>query len=557
MAYDKGKILDLDNTSPNIGLAQQIDDANFDRELDLEFASAKQVNTNEPSPENPGLDLGAIHEAQEIDAENKPVSSKQYSEYYQQHYDKPLVKLINLDLSYARVGVVMMFGRLLMSMLPNSFRKKQSTEDYKEYKEPFNCFYDLLLKLRQVCQYSIHARPSHIARNPDDISADAVHNLEAVALGRRVYRFNAFIAPWLAPLKLFFPDSDNSIIGAPSRLLHCLDQVIGKVTNLFWNIRRISMALLPYSGGVTSDALAEEQNEVKEIVGYFTNTTIIRPIKALINSLFDKDSQVFDNQIDFYKGKPKAEVWSLISGAAENYLHNFKALFSATYKPVGSNVPVEVGSEEPHNNKLYVRSKLLSQVIGLPAGVAGAVLNSLSIGLNVFGHAFKTRKIVDTSDHLNNLANSLMAMVYLTGEVPANINEFMKRRKIDGETHYGHLGVAGIGVLGMLNRIKYAPFFGSVLDKIGVKSFLDKFHNQFEQLFFGFFSANRWMLHGHEKELASKVAPAKDLEDAKKHDNFYKHFTLPFRTILGDPDVTYKEDNQNFYRSRGPTTSPV
>lgn len=499
--------------------------------------------------------METLHQ-QDLSSDFRPRS--EVTEYFKQNINRPMIQLVNLDLNFAKIGTFMSLARILIS----PFMPTANAHGGDFLKTAWSFVDDMMLKIRQVCQYSIHARPTHLSRPPDDISSDSVHNFEAVALGRRVYNLNAFVAPWLAPLKMFFPHSDHSIVGIPSRMMHSLDQVIGKITNLFWNVRRVSKALVPYDGGVTTEALVEKQNAVRDLVSYVTNSLFIKPYKTISNLIRPDSNTAFDNQLEWRENFDKNKIKEIFLESISNWLGNVRTLFHKDYKsPHQSNKDVykKVGSEEPENHPLYVRSKILSQVLGLPAGLIGGASNTISIGLNVVGNFFNNIPLLKASESLTNLANSLMAMVYFTGEVPANLNQYLKIKNKTGVGDNRHLLVAGIGALGMLNRIKHAPIIGSIMKNSGLNSLLllDRFNNQFEKLFLGFFSANRWLLHDHERIQAQEVSSAEDLESFNKHNSLYKRLTLPLRVILGDEEVSYKADNQNFYRQLNPSTSPT
>ena len=251
----KGRKLDLENQSLNTGLAFGNDHAA------LENNSEPQQDPGavfEPSAQLEEQNIEQV--VQEIDLQDMHRSS----EYFTQNKDRPMVQLINLDLNFAKIGTVMMMLRTLIS----PFVTRDPDNHAVNSNNGWGLFDDALHKIRQVCQYSIPARPDHIARNPDDIGSDTVHNLEAVALGRRVYNLNAFLSPWLTLLKTFAPSSDSKILGLATRMTNSADQIIGKITNLFWNVRRVSMGLIPYDGGMKTEALAEKQNSVRDLMGY-------------------------------------------------------------------------------------------------------------------------------------------------------------------------------------------------------------------------------------------------------------------------------------------------
>lgn len=406
---------------------------------------------------------------------------------------------------------------------------------------------DLLKKIRQVSQYSIHAQPGHGLRKPDDISSDAVHNLEAAALGRTVYKLNAFISPWLSVARPFLPGRALPLLGVATRLLDFTDNAIGKLTNMFWNIRRVSKGLVPYDGGISSDALTEKQSEVREMFSHYLNKFILNPSKRLVNAVLKSRSSYRFDIKETRESYDDVRFAELAAKSFKNYVNNCKALFSNFYDCPHEDgyVSKRVGSEEEENNPTYVRSKIASQIISLPAGIIGTVLNGTGIAVNLVGNLFDSEGITKLSDKLTDQANGLMSLVYLTGEVPANINEFFRKKRVLGREDSKHLVAAGIGALGMLNRMKVLPGIKQVFNLVGVKPILDRFHKQLEHFFLMFFSYNRLILHLHEKEDAKQVASAEDIIRSKKHDNVWKHVTLPLRVLLMDKDVTYLEGKVN------------
>ena len=454
--------------------------------------------------------------------------------------DRPAVQLIGLDLNFARIGTVSMLAKFFLSF----FAKPDDDNEFNP-KTKLSTIDEALLKIRQLCQYSIHARPEHGARPPDDISSDTVHNLQAATLGKLVYNLNAFIAPWISFFKNSLWYSQGKILGLPARMLDSFDKVVGKLTNIFWNSRRFSMSLVPYDGGMKTEKLAEKQNIVRDFVNFLYDKFLGNNVQKL-KQLFAPDQASEIKQIPLEDISSNYDWKKVLKEIAGNYWGNVCALFNRTYMSAhnfdGKPQFKVVGSEEPDNNPLYVRSKILSHILGLPAGLLGSAANSLSIAFNIFGSFVDSKSFLRRSESLTNFANSLMAIVYMTGEVPANINEYFKQKKYKKHANPGHLLVAGVGVFGMLNRMKYAPIISSLFNGIGLRNVLDKWHNQLEQLFLGFFSLNRWVLHTNEKRLAESIATASEKSQAKKHESWIQKILLPIKVLLMDPDVTYREN---------------
>lgn|GEM_PF-3935641 len=449
----------------------------------------------------------------------------------------PLISSIGLDLAFAKIGSWMMILKSALSFLI-------SDADAGDNKKTsfLKVIDDLAFKVRQQCQYSIHAQPGLNLRKPDDIAGDIVHNMQSAKLGSAVYNYNAFVAPWLGALKIFFPYSNNPVFGLIPRMIDFADSSIIKLTNIFWNLRRITKSLIPYDGGISSESLSSKQSEVRRLMGFYWKQFIINPYNSVLNYfLRDKaiDYQIPSSRVDYYD---RYEIKEIVSKTVEDYISNWKALFSKKYFSVHEGKQINIGDEEPENSKIYVRSKILSQVLGFWAGGIGSVLNSASIATGFIGNLFNFTGIRNISENLTNQANALMSLVYITGEVPANINEFFKKKKLGIANANYNLLVAGVGVLGMLNRIKHNPLLGYMLKLINIKPFLDRWDRLFKNFFLLFFSANRWVLHHDEKVSAKEFTSFQDIEKSKKHDSFWKHFTLPFRVLIKDSDVVYTQE---------------
>lgn len=477
-----------------------------------------------------------------------------YKKLFGSQYDNedrkevPLIQRINLDLSFARVGTWMMLAKIFLS---NFISDEDASNPSKV--TVFKFLDDAFKKIRQIAQYSIHAQPGLGQREPDDIASDLVHNLEAASLGKSVYSLNAFFAPWLSVAKVFFPYNESLGLGLISRAVDFTDNTIGKVTNIFWNLRRITKGLIPYDGGLTTEKLISKQSEVRQLMSYYWQKNILGPIAAMKQVFVKNPRYAFEeNGRRILLDQLEKDNKFLKDKSVENYFNNIKAFLTGKYTCPHEDGEIEksIGLDEPENQRWYVRSKILSQIISLPAGLIGTALNSVGIGFNFFGNLFANHALRSLSDKCTDYANGLMSLVYITGEVPANVNEFFRKVKkgipVIGEKGEGairNLFVAGSGVIGMVNRMKVLPGISQIFTKIGLKPILDSSHRILENFFLFFFSYNRLVLHSDERKEQGDRSSAREIEKANKHENLWKHISLPFRVMFGDQDVTYGDED--------------
>jgi hypothetical protein len=151
----------------------------------------------------------------------------------------------------------------------------------------------------------------------------------------------------------------------------------------------------------------------------------------------------------------------------------------------------------------------------------------------------------ELSGKATDLANGLMSLVYLTGEVPANLNEYLKKGASGGDQNRKrNLAVFGIGFLGMLNRIKILPGIRSILEMTQIKKILDRFDKPLRHFFLFFFSYNRLVLHADEKAKQEANASIRDLMDSEKHNNLTSHLILPLRVLFNDEQVTHSPQSK-------------
>lgn len=438
---------------------------------------------------------------------------------------------------------------LVRSVLSGIFGSSRDNNPETTSTKTLDIVDDFLHKIRQQAQYSIHAQPGGDLRKPDDITSDMVENMVAASLGNNVYRLNAFVSPWIGLFKVFFPYNDNPVWGLVPRMADFIDNAAGKLTNIFWNFRRVGKAFVAYDGGISTDAFKRKQSEVSEVISYYTDRfllnpkfKLIKPIIKLWRKIFSTDPNAPIKPIDTSERK-RSEIHALTQEMKQNFMNNIKAIWSSHYSCAHQGgIMKAVGVEEPENQKWYVRSKILSKCLGLPAGVIGGLLNGAGIGLNFLGCFFNIASLRSLSNKATDIANGLMSLVYLTGEVPANLNEYIKKGIQNSDPNRKrNLAVFGVGLLGMLNRIKILPGINSVMKMLQIKPLLDRFDKVLRHFFLFFFSYNRLVLHSDEKHQHENTAAIRDIMDSEKHDNLIAHLLLPFRVLFNDEQVTHSK----------------
>lgn len=452
---------------------------------------------------------------------------------------KSLLKKSNLNFTFAATGTALMaFKSFISFFISNDILHDNSkTSALKRLG-------DFAHRLREVCQYSIYAQPGENISKPDDVAMDYVDDIDSTVLGRKVYNLNAFVSPWIGVFKGFFPYS-KGLLGLPTRLAQAFDDLNTIITNTFWDFRKIVWSLVPYDGPVLSKNLYEKQNHVKDISGFLVNR--IRSGFSDLWNVFVKADQNHTYSNIVYE-QENQRMKKLVSSLYKGYSEKIKTFMSSEYtvhKPSGTSVVKKVGQEEPENHWLYIRSKLFSQIISLPVGIVSAALNYGAMATSVFGNVLDHSAAQKISSKLEKYSQGLLSLSYLTGEVPANINEFWKKQNLKKYSDYRNLLCAGFGAIGMLNKIKVLPIFSSVLKAFKIKPLLDRCDREFDNFFYLFFSFNRFILHHTQKQDLQQIASNRDIEDVSRFDNWWKYAILPFRVIVQDKDVSYFMNDSN------------
>lgn len=451
---------------------------------------------------------------------------------------KSLLKKLNLNFTFAATGTALMaFKSVISFFISNDILYDNSkTSTLKRIG-------DFAHRLREVCQYSIYAQPGENISKPDDVAMDYVDDIDSTVLGRKVYNLNAFVSPWIGVFKAFFPYS-KGLLGLPTRLAQAFDDLNSITTNTFWDFRKIVWSLVPYDGQILSKNLYEKQNQVKDI-----STFVLNRISSGFSDLwnvFVKADQTHTYSNVLYEQENK-KIKNLISNLFKGYSGKIKTFLSAEYTVNKASGPVvkKVGQEEPENHWLYIRSKIFSQVISLPIGIVSAALNYGAMVTSVLGNVLNNGVSKNITNKLTSYAHGLLSLSYLTGEVPANINEFWKKQNSKRHSDYRNLFCAGFGVIGMLNKIKVLPIFSSLLKALRIKPLLDKCDREFDNFFHLFFSFNRFILHHGQKQELQQIASNRDIEDVSRFDNWWKFAILPFRVIMQDKEVAYFKNDSN------------
>lgn len=390
---------------------------------------------------------------------------------------------------------------------------------------------DLCMKIRMLAQYSIHANPGSPKMGCDDMLRDSNSNLAATTIGVKVYSYYAFKAlwVWLAKHVLVPKFLPKNIVGKlADKFLNICDLVMGRAASTYWNWRRTSMAMTPFSpDGMTTGKVDEANEKIKGAMALFTTNLspiLIHPIATLLNPVLKLMGTSSDNilkqwELDKESLAKKVKDISKEYGVEDKPEELIKSAFSYFQQNIGvlktGKYTIEgrernLGDDSPDKEKWYVKSRLLSKIMGLPVGVIGTVGNIFSGGLGIVGELFDHQGMKNWSNQLTAIPTALMSILYTTGEIPAHLNTIIQGLK-KGEFRLENLGILTTGILGS---------FGSFL-----RPFTDKVKTAFN-FFYLFFSWNRLQLHRNDYKQICENATQEQINRAEYYNSFTKHLSM-------------------------------
>lgn len=498
----------------------------------------------------------------------------------------PKISRKYLDVSFARLASSSVLLHTVLNGV-NEYIQKNDDGSFGNHflKRVVRTLSDLSLRARHMAQYSLHARPNQESEGieADDIYGDKTHNLHSMLLGNFVHQLNAFVSPYIGIARAFLsPEEElrgfSKLIQTPvKRILNAFDTTSQRLSSLFWNIRRITMALVPYNGGIRTDVLERRSNNIRDIWELAISNVFLRIHEFAKNNLGKKTHRFLDGHLrkfhlDYEQAKrnqlqashrigSSKEANELFQEAVDNISNKFAAIKTGHYRDPEGN-PKSIGEAEPEHAKWYIKSKMLSQILGLPVGISSAAINTVSLVAGILGDLLGIDAIRHFSQNLTDKATGLQSLLYISSEVPANLDkaimsidpkhkqEFMELSPLEKITKSpqfivnilkdknfkaSNLKVFIIGALAMASRISYLmPRF------IREKLWLD--NPLLKPLFFWFFSENRRILHTDEFENMKKDSSISEIKEAEKHKHWIHIARLIPRVLSKDKDVYYEVD---------------
>ncbi len=392
---------------------------------------------------------------------------------------------------------------------------------------------DLVGKIRNLAQYSIHAKPSSKDIAADDIRGDSSHNLAAVWLGIKSYQHFAFVSPILYVLKNMAALSKNSTVNFLSRCMSAYDEVImPRVVNIYWNIRRVSKGVIKYlEKRITSSEVEEHSSKVKDAFTMFGLSRLAKLPAWMLQPLsflgLDKPS-VLKRKKEI-AGEPK----ELLEEVFKGWFHNLSVFKKGEYTDPETGKVHKVGDSDPETHGTYARMRVLSQALGPILGGGAAIINSISVVLGSIGRIFQFKGLDDLGFRLANFGFAMQTVMYASNDIPAHLNEFYKDWKRDNLTSgsFHRLGIFLTGALASgLTFVR--PFINNTLiNKIT------------DPIFRAFFSLARKKLHEDEYKISAKTRLRSQVAKAEKIKEM-NPFSIISRVLTHDKDFTYTTSYQ-------------
>ncbi len=472
------------------------------------------------------------------------------------------------DLSLAKLASWMQIISATLSV----FNPKHNSRSYEVPKfqsssqtNLMSFFQDLFLRFRMMAQMSLHAKKGGAGIPGDDIAQCELHNISARKLGQLVYKFHAFWSvPSLLAQKIIF-GTDSPF----SRALSIVDRVMRMSTNIFWNMRRITLGMLPY---INHELITSTDSEA-----YKKFSAVSKPIKTLMAELSARFSSfiylkihktmppfvldILGNYFGFslanlrreYTGNTELQhqgrLRDLFQIAVTNLQANIKAFMTGKHKSILSGEIQDISQEEPDTPPWYLKSKLFASILNPFVGISAFGLNSLSMLLGVVGEIFqgKNTHLLSLAQNLSDISNGAMSSIYLLGEVFAHASKMQQAYRRSGEIKYDNLTSLTIGSLGMGWRLVKSIFAalaipGMHFQKLGEtcnKVLHSRLDNILDPLFLLFFSVNRVVSHGRSLENEGRAASEKAKSQAAKSQEPLAILSLIFKILFRDSQLRF------------------
>lgn len=490
--------------------------------------------------------------------------------------DTSRLEEIAKDWKYAKLSTWMMYLATAFSCFnPNKAPSRAFENDNPDRSAKAGLIgrmQDFFLRLRMMGQMTLHADPGNQKLIGDDVAMSNLHNITAQKFGMSAYKFHAFwsIPSWIIQNFIFTGKHPLSVI--PNMLCRSFDRIMRLSTNLFWNLRRITLGLIPYINNdlinmCSPDShaykkLREASAPVRAVMEHWSllllasthkllNKYMPRPIMNFIESKLNFNFSKLRDTYRTISTKPDGDINPIVQlwkVARENIANNWNALRNGKHKSILTGELQNLRVEEPNTPTWYLKSKLLASLLNPIIGLGSALINSGSMVTGVLGEFVRNKNtgLLSISQNLMDSANGAMSVVYMLGEVLGHAATVQRNYK-NGEIKLANMSTFGIGLFGMGWRIVKGLFSalaipGMVIKPLGnlcKKVLHSRIDNFLEPLFLLFWSVNRDVNLRNSYNAEASTAGYAERKAAEKHNRITEVLTLPAKILTRDKQVTY------------------
>jgi hypothetical protein len=484
------------------------------------------------------------------------------------------LKELNKVLKYSKLSTWMMYATTFLSaLLPGNLSRNYQQDPYTGKNTLIAKLQDLFLRLRFMAHFSMHSYTGSKNTLADDIPICNLHNIPAYKVGHSAYKFHAFwsLPSWI--IQNFIFKGNHPLSKIPNVLLKIFDRTMRTATSMFWNLRRITLGLLPYHNSdlitnPNSEGYKKLKEESKPIRALMSSATAIAftAVHQTLNKYLPRQvMNLVENKLGFNihrflrfqeragvvqtndksLGKILLELWNISMGNVKN---NLDALTSLKHKSIMSGQVQDLSIEEPNTPNWYIKSKLYASVLNPFIGLGSTIANGLSIATGTIGELLKgkTNIFLNLSQNLTDAANGAMSLIYMLGEIFNHAAQFQIGQK-NGEIRGKNLYIFSLGLLGMGWRmvkgaVATLAIPGALFKPLGNfcnKILSSRINNILDPFFLLFFSENRTHMFSSSVKAEESTAGHTERKAASKDTGILKTLGLIPRILMHDPKHSF------------------
>ncbi len=424
-----------------------------------------------------------------------------------------------------------------------------------------------------MAHFTMHSFTGSDKTLADDIPICNLHNIPAFKAGHTAYKYHAFYSIPLWFIQNFIFKGLHPLSKIPNKLIKISDRIMRSVTNIFWNLRRITLGLLPYHNSdlitnPNSEGYKKLKEKSKPIRALMSSATAIicTTIHGTLNKYLPRSAMnIIENKLGFNIGRflrfqEKAgvihseekklgeiliELYRITSGYFRN---NLNALSTLKHKSIITDQMQDIRIEEPNTPDVYIRSKLIASLLNPFVGIGSLMLNTLAMITGTVGELFssKTKSRLNLSQNFTDMANGAMSCIYMLGEVFNHASQFhigQKNGEIRTKNLYSlALGLGGMGwriIKGAIATLAIPGTFIKPLGDFCNKILNSRINNFLDPLFLLFFSVNRTQAFTNSVKAEETTAGQNERQAANKENGIWKTLEIIPRILTHDLEHSY------------------